>query len=287
MSLKSFVNSSNSFNLVLAAGIGLAVFTIARKALSDKEQAIVNRARITAYEAATATTSTNIDDLKNNLLKTLYAGALNPSLIINNLEAIKSEVDTYTAKLTTLATEKAAGRIDDYVINYYLQTIGKEIADKLHIEWKTSPGTHVGDYDDYTQRGYPYGGYGGYGGYPYGGGGGYGGYPYGGGGGGSGTGQYQDMYQQYLDYLNQIQTQYQGQYGYPSYGYSYGYGYQQPYMAPTTPIQNYNYYPQYGMASPYGYANQGGNYYSNYYPGQQQGGSIYNYIGPNQQGVYF
>lgn len=270
-------------NLFIVAAVGIGAFMVARKMLAGQEQAIANRARAMAYDATTTSTTTNIDDLKNQTLTLIYQGALNPAAVINNLTAVKAELDNYTTKLTTLATEKAAGRISDSIVTYYLQTIAKEIADKLHIEWKTNATT--GNYDDWTYNhnsGYPY--------YPY-------PYPYGGGGsGGSGGGgsQYQDLYNQYLQYLQQIQGQYGGQYGYPSYGYSYGYGYQQPYMQPINPIQNYNYYPQYGMSSPYGYANMGGNYYSNYYPQQQQqsyypqqsyGQTIM--IGPNQQGIYY
>ena len=250
----------------IAAGSFLLVYTASRKEVDKTAQAAAYAVR--AYETSSATTP-SVDSMKNTILSNIYSAALNPNAVLTNLEAIKSEVNTYTAKLTTLAAERTAGRISAMVLANYLMSLAQEVMTKLTIEFTPTSGTGgmgggYGGYTPYPPYYNPYGGYGG-------------------GGGGS------DAYSQYLQYLQQQQqqqaqyfNQYQ-QYGYPNYGYSYGYGYQQPQVYQQSPLQSYNYYPQYAAGaypqststqmygsggygqygSPYGYGGTGG--YGGYY----------------------
>lgn len=207
-------------NIVVAVAAGAAVYAAYHFGiLGNKSEAAAYVAR--AYETAAATTP-SVDSMKNTILSNIYSSALNPNAVLTNLEAIKSEVNTYTSKLTMLAAERTAGRISALTLANYLQSLAQEVMTKLQIEFYPTTGGTAGGGMSNPWGGMGYGGYGG-----------------------------MDPYSQYLQYLQQMQrqqaqyfNQYQ-QYGYPNYGYSYGYGYQQPQVYAQSPLQTYNYYPQY------------------------------------------
>jgi hypothetical protein len=264
-------------NLILKGAVALAAFGLTYYVLKGQSAA-------TAFDTTTIPTTVastmTVEEFKNKILDKIYRGAMNPTVLIQNIEAVKAEVNSYTTQITTLISERTAGRIPESTLEYYCKAIAEEIAKKLNIELR------------------PQGWGGGYGGYD--GGGGYGWPPYGGGGSGQGQGQghhygwrnkhkkpwkggygdyygggmddYGDMYQQYLDQIMQYYQQLMGGgYYQPNYGYSTGYGYQQPNMQAYYPTQNYNYYPQYpgsynqpnqalGYIPPQPYGSMGGGY---------------------------
>lgn len=246
--------------LILAlGGIG---FYVGMSLFRNEVEAVKANATYSAYEAVATAAETNVDTLKNRVLEIIYKGAMNPTVLLQNIEAVKSEVNNYTTQITNLATERAAGRIPASTMTFYLNKIAEEISKKLSIELRPH------GYNDY------YGGYDG--------GTGYGQWP----GQGNNYGWYKpkknnnpydmygDLYRQYLQYymMQQMMNPYStgnfystgGGYptGQPNYGYSYGYGYQSPNMQPVYPTQQYQYYPQntpyYGGAG--GYPNYGGYY---------------------------
>ena len=243
--------------IILKGAIALAAFGLTYYALKGNKASAMSAS---AYEAST-TEYTTVDGFKNKILEKIYNGAMNPTAVIQNVEALKSEVNNYTTQITTLIAEYTAGRIQKSTLDFYCNSIAEEIAKKLNIELR--PFGYGG----------PYGGYDGNGGYGSGNngnhygwrnkwknwGGGYGGY-----------GNYGDSYQQYLDAIMQYYQQLMGGgYYQPNYGYSYGYGYQQPNLQPYYPTQNYNYYPQYPGS--YNTPNQG----FAYIPGQQYMPGVY------------
>jgi hypothetical protein len=210
--------------LLIAAIAAGTFFLVSSASKKENKEATAMAYVASAYETA-ATSTPSVDSMKNTILSNIYSSALNPNAVLTNLEAIKSEVNTYTSKLTMLAAERTAGRISALTLANYLQSLAQEVMTKLTIEFYPTGGSSGGFPPIGGGGGYnPYGGYGGYG---------------------------MDAYTQYLQYLQQQQraqqqyaAQYQ-QYGYPNYGYSYGYGYQQPQVYSQSPLQTYNYYPQY------------------------------------------
>ena len=234
----------------VAAGSFLLVYTLSQNPGTKDAKAAAYAVR--AYETA-ATSTPSVDSMKNTILSNIYSSALNPNAVLTNLEAIKSEVNTYTSKLTLLAAERTAGRISALTLANYLQSLAQEVMTKLTIEFYP---TSTGGGGGYPPIGG--GGYGGYGGY--------------------------DPYTAYLQYLQQIQRQQQQyqaqyqQYGYPNYGYSYGYGYQQPQVYAQSPLQTYQYYPQYAAGGyPQSQVTQmyGSGGYPTYGGGSGMPGSVY------------
>ncbi len=261
-------------NLLLKGAVALAAFGLAYYVLKGQSA--------TSFDTTTAVSTTTAEEFKNKILDKIYKGAMNPTVLIQNIEAVKTEVNNYTTQITTLIAERTAGRIPESTLEYYCKAIAEEIAKKLNIELR--PQGYGGGYGGYDGNGGYGGGYnwpgGGDDGFPgqghhYGwrnkpwkqGGGGYGDY-YGGGGGQ----QYGQNYDSYLDAIMQYYQQLMGGgYYQPNYGYSTGYGYQQPNMQAYYPTQNYNYYPQYpgsyntpnqalGYIPPQPYTSMGGGY---------------------------
>lgn len=251
--------------ILAVAGIGLYL-----------GNALFNKSTPTAFAATSVVTA---DTLKNQILETIYKAVMNPSVLLQNIEAVKSEVNNYTTQLTNLATEHIAGRIPASTITFYVRKIAEEIAQKLSLELKPAGyGGGYGGYDGGTGYGDWYDDY----------------WPPGGGKKKKKWNQwtkkwedvyddYSDLYSQYLRYYMMMQMMQGGgggyggtPYGYggnyyqqyypsqqqPNYGYSQGYGYQSPNMQPYYPTQNYQYYPTntpyYGGAG--GYPNYGGYY---------------------------
>lgn len=256
--MKKLANLITTKNIMLLAAAGIGLY-VGNKLFSASSAS----ANYTSYNA---TTTVTVDTLKNQVLETIYRGVMNPSVLLQNIEAVKSEVNNYTTQFTNLAAEFTAGRIPQSTITFYVNKISEEIAKKLSIELRPSGwGGQYGGYDGGTGYGWPSH---------------------------SGGGRkarwnpttnaweeiyddYSDLYSQYLKYYMMMsmmggggnpyaagnyqypQQQYYGQQQ-PNYGYSYGYGYQSPQMQQYYPTQNYNYYPQ---NTPY-YGGAGG--YPNY-----------------------
>jgi hypothetical protein len=266
LNVSNIIKKENFVKLAIA---GIA-FGITYSLLKDQVSSAKAMAASMVFDTTTTAENSTVDGLKNKVLEKIYNGAMNPTVLIQNIEAVKTEVNTYTTQLTTLAAESTAGRIPASTIEYYCKAIAEEIATKLHIELR--PQGYGGGYGGYDgSNGWPgqSGGYGSGGGKPWRKHGGQGGY------GGQGSyGQYGENYDNYLDTIMQyFQQLMSGGYYQPNYGYSYGYGYQQPNQQPYYPTQNYNYYPQYPAA--YSSPQQQGQGFA-YIPGQQyQPGAYY------------
>ena len=208
----------------------------------------------------TSTTSPTVQELKDKILQNIIQRAQDVNVVITNLQSIKAKIETYNAKLELLTSEIAGDRLPTYVIQQYLQSIIKEIADALEIKLNLPmAGGWSGSYAPWYD---PLGGY-------------------------ADSNYYSQLYKQYIDNLQGYGQQYYNQFQYydpqsyyyqPNYYYNQTspyYSYQQSY---NPGYQSYN-QQQYG----YGYPNYGYSQYPQYnyggYTGQSggygYGGSYY------------
>jgi hypothetical protein len=208
-----------------------------------------------SYDTTTTTTAgPTVQELKDKILQNIIQRAQDVNVVITNLESIKTKIETYNAKLELLAGEIAGSRLPTYVIQQYLQSIIKEIAEALEIKLNLPmAGGWSGSYAPWY-NGDPLGGW-------------------------ADQNPYSDYYQQYINNLKQYYDQYYGSYSF----YDPQSMYYQPnyYYPQTNPYYSYQqtYNPGYqGYSSQqYGYG------YPNY--GYSQGGSP-GYGGYTGQGGY-
>lgn len=214
-----------------------------------------------AYDATSTSTSTTpattdpkILDLQNRILRMIVSRTSNVSTVLSNIETIKAEILTYTAKLQLAQQQVDARVINTLQLSQYLTQIAEDIATKLQIQ--LNPTATDNSVPQYYQ-------------------------------------QYYQDYQKYLNQLNSnYYDYYQPSYQYyPGQQYDYYQPYQfqypNPYMSsgqyPTNyPYYQYNQYQSQQYPS-YGYGGQGyGGYgypsYNNYYQYPQQ------YYGGNNSG---
>jgi hypothetical protein len=208
-----------------------------------------------SYDTSTTTTSgPTVQELKDKILQNIIQRAQDVNVVITNLESIKTKIETYNAKLELLSSEIAGSRLPTYVIQQYLQSIIKEIAEALEIKLNLPmAGGWSGSYSPWYD---PLGGY-------------------------ADSNWYSQMYKQYIDNLQGYGQQYYSQFQYydpqsyyyqPSYYYPQTnpyYSYQQTYN-PQQQMYNsqpYSYsYPQYGGYGGYPQQNYGQGYgYGSYY----------------------
>ena len=208
-----------------------------------------------SYDTTTTTTTSGptVQELKDKILQNIIQRAQDVNVVITNLQSIKTKIETYNAKLELLAGEIAGSRLPTYVIQQYLQSIIKEIAESLNIKLNLPmAGGWSGSYSPWYGSGDPLGGW-------------------------ADTNPYSDYYKAYIDRLQQYYNQYYNQFSYYDPVSMY---YQPSHFYPqTNPYYSYQqtYNPGYqGYSSQqysYGYPNYG---YSQY-PQQSYGG----YTGQN------
>lgn len=198
----------------------------------------------TSTSTTPATTDPKILDLQNRILRMIVSRTSNVSTVLSNIETIKAEILTYTAKLQLAQQQVDARVINTLQLSQYLTQIAEDIATKLQIQ--LNPTATDNSVPQYYQ-------------------------------------QYYQDYQKYLNQLNSnYYDYYQPSYQYyPGQQYDYyqpyQYQYPNPYMSsgqyPTnSPYYQYN---QYQSQYPsYGYGQQ---QYPSYGYGQQQ------YYGYGQQ----
>jgi hypothetical protein len=212
-----------------------------------------------SYDTTTTTTTAGptVQELKDKILQNIIQRAQDVNVVITNLQSIKTKIETYNAKLELLAGEIAGSRLPTYVIQQYLQSIIKEIAEALEIKLNLPmAGGWGGSYSPWYD---PLGGY-------------------------ANTNPYSQMYQQYIDNLQGYGQQYYNQFSYydpqsyyyqPNYYYNQAspyYSYQQSYNPGLTQYSS--------QPWSYGYPSYGGTYGSGGYGGSQ------GYGGYPQQGGY-
>lgn len=204
----------------------------------------------------TTTTSPTVQELKDKILQNIIQRAQDVNVVITNLQSIKTKIETYNAKLELLTSEIAGNRLPTSVIQQYLQSIIKEIAESLQIKLNLPMAGGWGNY--YSD---PLGGY-------------------------ADTNPYSQYYKQYIGNLQDYYSQYYNQFQYydpqsywytPNYYYpqtSPYYSYQQSYNPQQQAYnqQPYSYgYPQYGGYGGYPQQNYGQGYgyggggYGSYY----------------------
>lgn len=209
----------------------------------------------TAYDTTTTTTSTTtsptVQELKDKILQNIIQRAQDVNVVITNLQSIKTKIETYNAKLELLSGEIAGSRLPTSVIQQYLQSIIKEIAESLQIKlnlpmaggWSSPWSDPIGGYAD--------------------------------------SNYYSELYKQYIQNLQNYGQQYYGQFQYydpQSYYYQPNYYYNQ-----ASPYYSYqqSYNPGYTQYSSqpwsYSYPSYGGTYGTggSYYPQQGYGGGGY------------
>ncbi len=204
-----------------------------------------------SYDTTTTTTTApTVQELKDKILQNIIQRAQDVNVVITNLDSINAKIETYNAKLELLTSEIAGDRLPTYVIQQYLQSIIKEIADALEIKLNLPmAGGWGGSYSPWYSD--PLGGY-------------------------SNTNPYSQQYQDYIQNLQNYYQQYYGQYAFydpQSYYYQASHFYPQ-----TNPYYSYqqSYNPGYTQYSSqpwsYSYPSYGGTYGTggSYYP--QQGG---------------
>jgi hypothetical protein len=202
----------------------------------------------TAYDTTSTTTTSGptVQELKDKILQNIIQRAQDVNVVITNLESIKTKIETYNAKLELLSSEIAGSRLPTYVIQQYLQSIIKEIAEALEIKLNLPmAGGWGGSYSPWY-NGDPLGGY-------------------------ADSNPYSQYYNDYIQRLQDYYSQYMNQFSYyspQSYYYTPNYYYPQ-----TNPYYSYqqSYNPQYQSYNQqpysYGYPDYGG---GGGYP--QQGG---------------
>lgn len=197
-----------------------------------------------SYDTSTTTTATpTVQELKDKILQNIIQRAQDVNVVITNLDSINAKIETYNAKLELLTSEIAGNRLPTYVIQQYLQSIIKEIADALEIKLNLPmSGGWGGSYAPWYSD--PLGGY-------------------------ADQNPYAQQYQDYIGRLQDYYSQYMNQFSYyspQSYYYTPNYYYPQ-----TNPYYSYQqtYNPQYQGYSQqpysYGYPSYGG---AGGYPGQ-------------------
>lgn len=191
----------------------------------------------TAYDTdTTTTTGPTVQELKDKILQNIIQRAQDVNVVITNLQSINTKIETYNAKLELLSGEIAGSRLPDYVIQQYLQSIIKEIAESLQIKLNLPmAGGWGGSYSPWYSD--PLGGY-------------------------SNSNPYSQYYDDYIKRLQEYYSQYMNQFSYyspQSYYYTPNYYYPQ-----TNPYYSYqqSYNPQYQSYNqqPYsqGYPDYGG-----------------------------
>lgn len=206
-----------------------------------------------SYDTTTTTTTTTsptVQELKDKILQNIIQRAQDVNVVITNLQSIKTKIETYNAKLELLTSEIAGNRLPTSVIQQYLQSIIKEIAESLQIKLNLPMAGGWGNY--YSD---PLGGY-------------------------ADENPYSQYYKQYIKNLQDYYAQYYNQFSYyspQSYYYTPNYYYPQ-----TNPYYSYQqtYNPQYQGYSQqpysYGYPSYGGaGGYGGGYPSQQGYGGGY------------
>jgi hypothetical protein len=209
-----------------------------------------------SYDTSTTTTSgPTVQELKDKILQNIIQRAQDVNVVITNLESIKTKIETYNAKLELLSSEIAGSRLPTYVIQQYLQSIIKEIADALEIKLNLPmAGGWGGSYSPWY-NGDPLGGW-------------------------ADQNPYSQYYQDYIDRLQQYYGQYTNQFSFydpQSYYYQPSYYYPQ-----TNPYYSYQqtYNPGYQGYSSQQYGYSYPNYGYSQYPQQSYGGY------PGQSGGY-
>ena len=228
---------------------GLTFLNDAQRHVSNSEYAYAARAYDTTTTDATttststtpATTDPKIVELQNKILKMIVSGTTNVSTVLSNMDTIKANILTYTAKLQLAQQQLDARVITPSQMDQYLSSIVQEIATNLQITLNPSfigGNSSVPDY-------------------------------------------YQKYYQDYQNYINQLNSNYY-QYYQPSYQYypgqqynyyqPYQYQYPNPYMSSGQYPVNYPYYGYYQQQPYYpDYSQQIDLYYQQ---PQQSGGLI-------------
>jgi hypothetical protein len=244
------------------AGLPFLIDKTTGKRVANSDNAFKAR----AFETSTTTTTTptptttdpKITDMQNRILRMIVSRTSNVSTVLSNIETIKAEILTYTAKLQLAQQQVDAHVISPLQLSQYLTQIAEDIATKLQIQLNPAYGDN--SVPDYYQ-------------------------------------QYYQNYQNYLNQLNaNYYDYYQPSYQYyPGQQYDYyqpyQYQYPNPYMSsgqyPTNyPYYQYNQYPSsssYGYGYGYGYpssSSYGYGYGGGGYPQYAQSGSMISIGGP-------